>query len=64
MRRAAPGIEVVGFNGRTAGRAEPVWRAAGYTTLLLPSTSPAYTRPFAEKLAAWQAIDDALRHGG
>ena len=32
------------------------WRAAGYATLVLPSSSPAYTRPFAEKLAAWRAI--------
>ena len=32
------------------------WRDAGYATLALPSSSPAYTRPFAEKLAAWRAI--------
>ena len=37
-------------------RAEGRWREAGYTTLVLPSSSPAYTRPFAEKLAAWRAI--------
>ena len=33
---------------------------AGYATLALPSSSPAYTRPFAEKLAAWQAIGSYL----
>jgi hypoxanthine-DNA glycosylase len=60
-RRAAPALAVVGFNGKTAARAEPAWRAAGYATLVLPSTSPAYTRPLAEKLAAWQAIKAALR---
>ena len=56
MRMRAPGIRLVGFNGGTASRAAPAWRAAGYATLALPSSSPAYTRPFAEKLAAWRAI--------
>jgi hypoxanthine-DNA glycosylase len=56
MRRRAPEIRLVGFNGRTAARAEARWREAGYATLVLPSSSPAYTRPFAEKLAAWRAI--------
>ncbi len=56
MRTRAPGIRLVGFNGRTAARAEGRWREAGYATLVLPSSSPAYTRPFAEKLAAWRAI--------
>jgi hypoxanthine-DNA glycosylase len=57
VRRAAPRIEVVAFNGNTAARAAPRWRDAGYETLALPSTSPAYTRPLAEKLAAWQALE-------
>ena len=61
VRRAAPALALVCFNGRTAARAEPLWRAAGYRTLVLPSSSPAYTRPLPEKLAAWRAIGDALR---
>lgn len=52
----APGIRVVAFNGGTAARAAAAWREAGYATLALPSSSPAYTRPFAEKLDAWRAI--------
>jgi len=60
MRARAPGILLVGFNGRTAARAEGRWREAGYATLVLPSSSPAYTRPFAEKLAAWRAIAEFL----
>ena len=60
VHRAAPKVAVVCFNGRTAARAAPVWREAGYATLVLPSTSPAYTRPFAEKLAAWRALADHL----
>ena len=49
-------VRLICFNGNTAGRAEPAWAAAGYETLVLPSTSPAYTRPFAEKLAAWRRL--------
>ena len=60
VRRAAPALALVCFNGQTAARAAPMWREAGYSTLVLPSSSPAYTRPFAEKLAAWQAIGDFL----
>jgi double-stranded uracil-DNA glycosylase len=60
VRRVASRLALVCFNGRTAARAEPAWRAAGYATLALPSSSPAYTRPFDEKLAAWRAIGDSL----
>ncbi len=58
---AAPGLALVCFNGPTAARARPAWRDAGLATKALPSTSPAYTRPFAEKLAAWRVIVDVLR---
>ena len=54
--RIARSLAVVCFNGNTAATARPVWEAAGYATLVLPSTSPAYTRPLAEKLAAWRAV--------
>ena len=56
IKRRAPGIRLVAFNGGMAARAEWRWREAGYATLVLPSSSPAYTRPFEEKLAAWQGI--------
>ncbi len=59
-RRAAPAIALVCFNGKTAARSESAWRDGGYVTLALPSSSPAFTRPFAEKLAAWRAIRDFL----
>jgi G:T/U-mismatch repair DNA glycosylase len=61
VHRVARGLRLVCFNGKTAARAEPVWREAGYATLVLPSSSPAYTRPFCEKLAAWRAVGDFLR---
>lgn len=60
VRRAAPAVELVCFNGKTAARAEPAWRSAGYATCVMPSSSPAYTRSFAEKLAAWQTIRACL----
>lgn len=56
MHRAAPALAAVAFNGNTAARRAAAWAAAGYATVKLPSTSPAYTRPFAEKLAAWRAL--------
>ena len=60
VRHAAPAVRLVCFNGQTAARALPAWRDAGYATLALPSSSPAYTRPFAEKLARWREIRDFL----
>ena len=56
IRRVTDALAVVCFNGNTAASAEPVWREAGYATLQLPSTSPAYTRPLEEKLAQWRAL--------
>lgn len=61
VRRRAPMLHLVCFNGQTAARARSCWDAAGYATLSLPSTSPAYTRPLSEKLKAWQAIANILR---
>jgi len=60
VARRAPAVDLVCFNGKTASRAAPAWEVAGYATLALPSTSPAYTRPQAEKLAEWRAIADHL----
>jgi hypoxanthine-DNA glycosylase len=62
VRRAAPDLVAVCFNGRTAARARSAWVAAGYPTLVMPSTSPAYTLPFDRKLAAWQALRTFLDH--
>ena len=61
VRRASPAVTLVCFNGKTAARALPAWRDAGYATRALPSSSPAYTRPFAEKLEAWRSISDFLQ---
>lgn len=57
VQRACPGVVVAAFNGNTAARAAPRWREAGYATVALPSTSPAYTRPLDEKVEAWRALE-------
>jgi TDG/mug DNA glycosylase family protein len=64
VHRCAPAVALVCFNGKTAARALPAWHDAGYRTLALPSSSPAYTLPFAEKLAQWRPIADFLCREG
>ena len=56
VRRVARELKAVCFNGNTAGRARAAWAHAGYATLVLPSTSPAYTLPINDKLAAWRQV--------
>lgn len=53
-----PRLRSVAFNGQTGAR---IGRAAlglvpGLTLIDLPSSSPAYTLPFAEKAARWAAL--------
>jgi hypoxanthine-DNA glycosylase len=56
LRRLAPELDDVAFNGGTAGRFAPVFAAAGYATTVLPSSSPAHAgRTYDEKLALWRA---------
>jgi len=60
---ANPGIRTVAFNGGTARRLHDrhFTRRPGVAYLHLPSTSPAHaSRSFAEKLALWQALREAL----
>jgi TDG/mug DNA glycosylase family protein len=56
VRRLAGGLRAVCFNGKTAARARAAWAQAGYATLVMPSTSPAYTLPIAEKLVLWRKL--------
>jgi TDG/mug DNA glycosylase family protein len=56
VRRVAHDLKAVCFNGSTAARAKAAWSQAGYATLVLPSTSPAYTLPISDKLAAWRTL--------
>jgi hypoxanthine-DNA glycosylase len=44
------------FNGKTAGKMEPLFVDWGYETIVLPSSSPANTLGFGAKLRAWRHI--------
>ena len=53
-----PNLEAIGFNGGTSatiGR-RLIGSEHGLTLIDLPSSSPANTRPFAEKAAAWASL--------
>jgi hypoxanthine-DNA glycosylase len=56
VTKIAHGLRRVCFNGKTAGRFEPVFAQSGYETLVLPSSSPAYTLAFGEKLRRWRSV--------
>jgi hypoxanthine-DNA glycosylase len=60
VQRIARGLRAVCFNGKTAARAQRAWADAGYATIVMPSTSPAYTMPIAEKLVLWRALSSML----
>lgn len=54
-----PNLAVIAFNGGTAARIGMKALAAHgdqHQILKLPSSSPAYTLPYAEKLCEWQAL--------
>lgn len=57
LRELCPLLETVGFNGQTSGKFAPQFAAAGYRTVVLPSTSPAYASVSLEqKLVSWRAL--------
>ena len=57
LRRLAPGLQAVAFNGQAAGRFQARVAELGYACAVLPSTSPAHAaRRFDEKLAVWTAF--------
>ena len=57
LRQLCPLLEKVGLNGQTAARFAPQFAAAGYRTVILPSSSPAHaTLSFDQKLAIWRQL--------
>jgi double-stranded uracil-DNA glycosylase len=54
VTRIATGLRCICFNGKTAGRFEPVFAEQGYKTFVLPSSSPANTVAYSVKLRAWR----------
>lgn len=56
LKRLAPGLIDIAFNGRTAGRFESALAAGGFRTTVLPSSSPANASlGYRQKLAAWRS---------
>ena len=59
LRELCPNLDTVGFNGQTSGKFAPQFAEAGYRTVVLPSTSPAYaSMTLAQKLAVWRQLID------
>ena len=54
LKDIAPQLQRVCFNGKTAGKFAQQLAAVGLEVTILPSTSPAYTLPLADKLEAWR----------
>ena len=54
IKMIAPRLRRVCFNGKTSGKFERFFAEHGYETLVLPSTSPAYTSAFDRKLVRWR----------
>ena len=60
VTRIARDLRRVCFNGKTAGRFAQLFADWGYETLVLPSSSPAYTLGFEKKLEAWRGVTKAI----
>lgn len=57
LHELCPQLETVGFNGQASGKFAPQFAEAGYRTVVLPSTSPAYaSMTFDQKLLAWRQL--------
>jgi hypoxanthine-DNA glycosylase len=62
LRELCPALQTVGFNGQTSGKFAPEFAAAGYRTLVLPSTSPAHASlTLVQKLEQWRVCLSAPR---
>ena len=63
LRALCPELETVGFNGQASGKFAPQFAAAGYRTLVLPSSSPAHmAMSFEQKLAVWRQLVDPMAY--
>ncbi|UVW28322.1 DNA-deoxyinosine glycosylase [Massilia sp. H6] len=57
LRTVCPMLQTVGFNGQAAGKFAPQFAAAGYRSLVLPSSSPAHqAMRLEQKLAIWRQL--------
>jgi len=55
-----PSLQAIAFNGKTAGRASRQLQDCPFALLQLPSSSPAFTMSYANKLALWREIEGYL----
>lgn len=57
LRARSPQLQTVGFNGKASGKFAPHFAAAGFRTVVLPSSSPAHAAmSFDQKLCAWLSL--------
>ncbi len=57
LHQGYPTLRTIAFNGKTSGKFAPQFEAAGFRTVVLPSSSPAYALlSFEEKLVKWRAL--------
>lgn len=64
LRELCPLLETVSFNGQASGKFAPQFSDAGYRTVVLPSSSPAYMAiSFEQKLDVWRKLRDDERPG-
>lgn len=59
LKKTSPNLRLVCFNGKTSGKYEPVLRAMGYKTKVLPSSSGINRRNVKKRESEWEA---ALQH--
>jgi hypoxanthine-DNA glycosylase len=57
LRERCPMLDTVGFNGKASGKFAPEFAAAGFRTVVLPSSSPAHaSMSFEQKRQLWQQL--------
>jgi hypoxanthine-DNA glycosylase len=56
LKNLAPKLRKVCFNGKTAAKHQKSFSEQGLKTLVLPSSSPAYTISFEQKLRIWRTL--------
>lgn len=57
LKKRCPRLRLIAFNGKTSAKYQDLFTAAGFQTLVLPSSSPAYAAmTFAQKRTVWRGI--------
>jgi len=64
LKRIAPTLRLICFNGKKAGASEALLRDLGYLTLVLPSSSGANRRNQKDRLRLWKSAQGRVSKGG